>query len=321
MSRDAVTGRVPGLTRRDLLRHGALGAVAASLPAGGPAAPRRAAWPLGVQLWSVDAQMARNPDATLRRLAALGYRRVESAGLHGRTPAAFRRAVRAADLHWDSAHVSMADLVADPAGQIGRARDGGVDWLVCSAPLPTRPVPSGMDWNLGLIQAMSRDGWMRNADLLGRLAPRAQAAGLRLAYHNHAAESVVHEGRRGFDILLAETDPRLVRFELDVAWAFAGGQDPVALLRAHPGRFDLLHLKDVAAPPPVGQVARSFATTEMGRGAIDWRGVFDAARGAGVRGAYVEQEGPHVRPIFESLAISRDYLRAVGCGRLAASGW
>lgn len=295
------------MRRRDLL-----GGLALALPGVGLAAPPRAAWPLGVQLWSVDAQMARDPDATLRGLAALGYRRVESAGLHGRTPAAFRRAVDAAGLRWDSAHVSMPDLVADPVGWIGRARDGGVDWLIVSSPLPSRPMPPGVDWNLGLIQAMTREGWRRNAVLLDRFGARAQAAGLRLGYHNHPAESVLYEGRRGFDILLAETDPRLVRFQLDVAWAVAGGQDPVALLRAHPGRFASLHLKDIARRRR--GIAASFATTEMGRGTIDWRAVFAAARRVGVRGAYVEQEGPYGRPVFESLTISRDYLRTLASG-------
>lgn len=304
------------LTRRDMLRYGALAGVATSLPARGPAATRGfATWQLGVQLWSVDAEMARDADRTLRRLAALGYRRMESAGLHGRTPAAFRRAIQAAGLRWDSAHVSMADLVADPAGQVGRARDGGVEWLICSAPLPSRPMPPGIEWNRGMIAAMTLGAWKRNAALLGDIAVRAEAAGLKLGYHNHPAEFAVYEGRRGFDVLLAETDPRLVRFELDVAWAVAGGQDPVALLRAHPGRFVLLHLKDIAAPPPAGRMAASFATTEMGRGAIDWRAVLAAAHRAGVRGAYVEQEGPYVRPVFESLAISRDYLRALATGR------
>lgn len=309
-------GPLAVFTRRELIRRGVLAGIAASLPTSGlEASRRRAAWPLGVQLWSVDAQMARNPDATLRRLSGLGYQSVESAGLHGRTPTAFRRAIRAAGMRWDSAHVSMTDLVADAAGQIGRARDGGVGWLIVSSPMPLRPIPRGVEWNLAMIQAMTLGAWKRNAALLDDMSLRAKAAGLQLGYHNHPAEFATYEGRRGIDVLMAETDPRLVRFELDVAWAVAGGQDPVALLRAHPGRFALLHLKDIAVPPPAGRMAHSFATTEMGRGAIDWRAVLRAARRAGVSGAYVEQEGPYVRPVFESLAISRDYLRGLATER------
>lgn len=308
-------------TRRDMLRYGAVAGAGGWLPASSRAKERHVpVWPLGVQLWSVDAEMAREPDATLRRLAALGYRRVESAGLHGRTPAAFRRAVEAAGLRWDSAHASMRDLVADPAGQIGRARDGGADWLICSAPLPPRAVTPGVEWNRAMIEAMTLDAWKRNAALLGEMAVSARAAGIDFGYHNHPAEFGFYGRRRGFDVLLAETDPRLVRFELDVAWAVAGGQDPAALLRAHPGRFALLHLKDIAAPPPPGRMAANFATTELGRGAIDWRAVFAAAHRAGVRGAYVEQEGPYARPVFESLAISRDYIRALATGGRSRGG-
>lgn len=298
-------------TRRDVLRTGAVGLAAVAVPTGVVAATLAPAWPLGVQLWSVKAEMERDLPGTLRRLARLGYRRVESAGLHGRGPGAFRRAVDAAGLRCDSAHVSMADLHADPARRIGEVRDAGADWLVCSSPLPARPLAAGMGWMRAMGEAMTADAWTRNAALLNEIAARAAKAGLKLGYHNHAFEFGRYGDRRGFDMLLADTDAALVKFELDVAWAAAGGVDPAALLRAHPGRFAFLHLKDLGRRPPVGRVADDFTTTEVGRGVLDWPGVFAAARAAGVGGAYVEQEAPYTRPVFASLAISRDYLRSL----------
>ena len=294
------------ISKRDLIA----GAGAASLFAGtaGAAARPLFDWPLGVQLWSVNAELARDVPGTLRKLRTLGYRRVETAGLHGLAPAAFGRAVAAAGLRCDGAHMSLPDFNADPARRIGEARDMGADWLICASPEPPGPLPAGVDWNVGLARAMTLDAWKRNADMLNAAAVRAKAAGLGFGYHNHLAEFGLYEGRRGFDVLLERTDPRLVRFELDAAWAAAGGQDPAALLRAHRGRFTHLHLKDLKALPPAGTMAESFATTEIGRGAIDWPAVFAAARAAGVIGAYVEQEGPYARPVFQSLAISRDYL-------------
>ncbi len=301
-------------SRRNVLRAAGLagiGLALGALPEVVDAARTAPAWPLGVQLWSVDAELKRDFDATLRRLAALGYRRVESAGLHGRTPAAFRRAVNEAGLRCDSAHVSMPDLQADLAGRIAQARDSGVDWLVCSSPMTPRPLTPGMEWNRAIADAMTLEAWKRNAALLNATAVRARAAGLKFAYHNHPAEFGRYEGRRGFDVLLADTDPKLVRFELDVAWAAAGGRDPAALLRAHPRRFALLHLKDLKARAVPGRMASDFTTVELGRGTIDWRGVVAAARAAGVTGAYVEQEAPYVRPVFASLAVARDYLRTL----------
>lgn len=236
-------------------RAGGIGLALGATPGIAGAARATPGWPLGVQLWSVDAELKRDFDVTLRRLAALGYKRVESAGLHGRTPAAFRRAVDAAGMRCDSAHVSMPDLHAYAAGRIAQARDSGVDWLVCSSPLTARPLKPGMDWMRAVAKAMTLDAWKRNAALLNAMAVRARAAGLGFAYHNHPVEFGRYEGRQGFDVLLAQTDPSLVRFELDVAWAAAGGRDPAALLREHPRRFALLHVKDLKARSVPGRIA------------------------------------------------------------------
>ena len=268
-------------------------------------------WPLGVQLWSVDAEIQQDFDGTLRKLAALGYQRVESAGLHGHSPQAFRKGVEAAGLRCDSAHVSMPDLMADPAARIGEARDLGVDYLICSSPQSPRPLTPGMAWIPAMQEAMTLDAWKRNAAQLNVLGSQAAKAGLSFGYHNHPAEFGVYDGQIGYDVLLKQTDAKLVCMELDLAWAAAGGADALALLKAHPGRFKLLHLKDIVARPTRGRMAIDFTTAELGRGAIDWKPVLAAARAAGVRGAYVEQEAPYVRPVWESLAISRDYLRGL----------
>lgn len=294
------------LSRRTLL------AAAAAMIGERAIAFTKRVWPLGVQLWSVDAEMRRDVPGTLARIAALGYQSVETAGLHGLTPQAFGRAVRSAGLSLDSAHASLPDLHADRAGRIGAARDSGAGWLVCSSPMPSRPLAPGREWNAALTEAMTRDDWRRNADLLNEIAAAATRAGLRFAYHNHVAEFARKDGRRGIDILLADTDPALVRFELDIAWAAAGGANPAGLIRAHPGRIALLHLKDLRTLPPAGKLATDLTTAEVSLGAIRWPDVIAAARAAGVAAAFVEQEAPYRRPVFESLAISRDQLRRLG---------
>ena len=295
------------MSRRGLLTAGLAAAAAPGLAHAKGGYP----WPLGVQLWSVNAEIQQDFDGTLRKLAALGYQRVESAGLHGHTPEAFRKGVEAAGLRCDSAHVSMPDLQADPAGQIAAVRDMGVDYLICSSPQPPRPLTPGMAWIPAMQEAMTLDAWKRNAGQLNVIGAQAAKAGLKFGYHNHPAEFGVYDGQVGYDVLLAQTDPKLVCLELDLAWAAAGGADPVALLKAHPHRFKLLHLKDITARPTPGRMATDFTTAELGRGVIDWKPVLAAAQAAGVRGAYVEQEAPYVRPVWESLAISRDYLRGL----------
>jgi sugar phosphate isomerase/epimerase len=269
------------------------------------------AWPLGVQLWSVNAELAKDFDATLHRLGEMGFVQVESAGLHGRTPEAFRKALETAGLKCESAHAPMEVLHARTADVIGMARDTGASWLVCASPAPSRALEPGLDWVAAMGKAMTLDGWKRNADQLNVVAEQAAKAGLGVAYHNHPMEFGIYDGVRAYDVLLERTDPKRVSMELDVAWATAGGLDPVALMKAHPDRFRLLHLKDVKVKPAPGTIGTDLSTTEVGRGVIDWKSVLATARAVGVRAAFVEQEAPYTRPVFDSLAICRDYLRAL----------
>lgn len=291
-------------SRRAIL--GGLAAVGAS-----GAIARRAAlyrWDAGVQLWSVMPELTADFGGTLRRLAALGFRRVEAAGWMGRSPAAFRRALADAGLRCDSAHIAMPDLAGDMAGAIAAARDAGCEYFVCSSPQPPVPLDPKLDWMNGLARAMTPDAWHRNAALLNEAAVKAKAAGLGLAYHNHAAEFIEVDGTRGFDVILRETDPALVRFELDVAWAAAGGDDPVRLIRRLGARIARLHLKDLAHMPAAG-AARDYATLPVGQGVLPWRKILAAANSAGVRGAYLEIEPPHLRSAFDQLGEGLTYLR------------
>jgi sugar phosphate isomerase/epimerase len=298
--------------RVTVTRRGVIGGLAVGAPLSAEArfasAMRAYPWLLGVQLWSVDSELDQDLDGTLRQLARLGYREVETAGLHGRSPAAFARSVDAAGLRAVSAHYSMGDLLADPPGALAGAKALGADWLICSSPRPDRPIAAG-DWIPAIHEAMDLPAWRNNAAALNRLGGMAKAAGLSFGYHNHPIEFARYDGQRGFDVLMAATDPALVKLELDVAWAVAGGADPIELLERHGDRIRLIHVKGLRRKPPVGAFGADFATGVVGEDdVIAWPAVFAAARRAGVVHAFVEQEPPHLRPIIQSLAACRDYL-------------
>ena len=153
------------MSRRGLLTAGLAAAAAPGLAHAKGGYP----WPLGVQLWSVNAEIQQDFDGTLRKLAALGYQRVESAGLHGHTPEAFRKGVEAAGLRCDSAHVSMPALQADPAGQrvaqrfvaprqVRREHHGRYCGLRCRDGRTKNPCPRGVErfWPIRYIEPVVR---------------------------------------------------------------------------------------------------------------------------------------------------------------------
>ena len=296
-------------SRRELLRVVAAGAIAAGLPpSASAAASSNDDRVLGVQLWSVKDALRSDADGTLRALRGLGFRRVEAAGWLDRGPEQFRQAIERAGLRCDSAHFPMSAIDADLRGVVDQTRDAGCEFLVCAAPLAPAPLATNVDWVLAVMQAMTLEAWKHNADLLNRAADAASAAGLKLAYHNHVAEFARYDGHRGYDVLLADTDPAKVKFELDVAWAVGGGEDPVHLIETLRTRIVRLHLKDVVTRPQPGEITKDFTTATPGDGVIDWKPLLRAADAAGIAGAYIEVEAPYRRSPLEDLAAGRRFL-------------
>jgi sugar phosphate isomerase/epimerase len=240
---------------------------------------------IGVQLYTVRDAMARDVAGTLARVAEIGYREVEFAGYFDHSPTEIRAALDASGLAAPSAHLSLDDLLDRWDTTLDAARTVGHRYLT---------VPS-------LPESMhSADGFKAAADVFNRLGEKANTAGLRFAYHNHAVEFADVGGQRGYDILLDGTDPALVDFEMDVYWTVDGGADPLAYFAKYPGRFAMVHLKGRAADG---------AMTEVGSGAIDWAALLRHHGEAGIRHYFVEHDQPS--DSFASIRTSYEYLRAL----------
>jgi sugar phosphate isomerase/epimerase len=230
--------------------------------------------------------MARDLPGTLGQIAAIGYDEVEFAGYFGRAPAAVKAALADAGLAAPATHVPYETLangwdeVLDAATTIGHT-------IVLVAWIPPQ-------------ERADLDGWKRLAERFNRAGERARAAGLRFGYHNHDFELAPAGGQVPLDVLLAATDPALVAFEMDLYWTVKGGGDPLAYFAAHPGRFELVHVKDSAGPPDHRMV-------DLGRGTIDFARIFAHSRQAGIRHYFAEHDDP-----ADPLAFGRDafhYLR------------
>jgi sugar phosphate isomerase/epimerase len=161
-----------------------------------------------------------------------------------------------------------------------------------------------------LVAVMTAQEWKRNADFLNETAARLRRLGLRLGYHNHNIDFAPISGTSGFDILLTETDPSLVQFEMDVGWVTLAGRDPVKELQARPGRYRLMHVKDVSSSTRPNFLLEA-DSTEVGSGVIDWKRLLPVANSVGVQKFFVEQEPPfRVQPLF-AVAKSIRYLKSV----------
>ena len=289
--------------------------------AGASAATARPRGRIGVQLYSLG-DLARDDLAgALKGLAAIGYGATELAGYLGRTPSDIRQAHDAAGLVCTSAHVKLeVGTPAEPGleGDLGLLASqmhvlGVKDVIVPGFPPPAdlglTPEPGeGYGFYRRVSRALTVDHWKRRAALLNERGERLRGEGLGLGFHNHSLEFAPLEGRNGMEILLAEADPQLVFFELDIGWVVAAGLDPIALLRAYPGRFQLFHIKDVRPSPPGAPLAMQ--STEVGSGVVDWRSILPAVN-ASARGLFIEQEPPFDRPRLQALAESFAYLRGL----------
>jgi sugar phosphate isomerase/epimerase len=158
---------------------------------------------------------------------------------------------------------------------------------------------------------MTLDDYKRSAETCNQLGAEARKHGLQYAYHNHNLEFRKFGDFTAYDTLLSSTDPQLVKMEMDCGWVAAAGYDPVAYLDKFPDRYRLLHIKAFksGAPTVSLQGAHRPEPTELGRGAMDYKPIFAAAKKAGVEQYYVEQEPPFTEmPAMEAIRVDYDFL-------------
>ena len=297
------------ITRRDVLA-GAAAAVAVS------AAPRLLAspfgLPLGLQLYSVREQLAKDYEGTLKQVGALGYREVESAGFYNRTPAQVKQAMDAAGLHCVSAHYSWSALAPDPDKVIAFVEELGVSYLICAFPGFKDPSRIKNTTHAAVVQAFTLEDWRWNADNFNKLGAKAKAAGLQFGYHNHTMEFRPQKDQNGASIIPLDevirlTDPSLVTIELDCGWVMVGGAKPVDYLRHYPDRISMLHVKDFKnahmseslEPPPAA---------DLGQGVVDYGPIFAAAGKGRIKHYFVEQEA-FDEPPMQALATDARYMK------------
>jgi sugar phosphate isomerase/epimerase len=264
--------RRDSLRRRDFL----LGAAAVSSALVAPPfafvaaeSSRRKLEKIGIQLYTVRDRMKTDVPGTLKKIASMGYNEVEFFDYFGHSPGEIRKFIDDIGLASPSTHIALADMRDRPEETIESALTVGHEYIV-------------LGW-LAPEDRTSLDDYRAHADLSNLFGEQCRASGLQYAYHNHDFEFAAVDGTRPIDVFLAETDPELVKIEMDLYWITKGGGDPFAFFDKYPGRFPLCHVKDMN---PDGSMA------DVGDGKIDFATIFAASEQAGFQHYYVERDDP-----------------------------
>lgn len=259
---------------------------------------------IGLQLYTVRDAMQSDPAATLAKVAKLGYNSVEGATytgtqkFYGMEPAEFSRVLKQNGLIMPSSHYRLGEektngeaakgtLLYNWDKAVDDAAAVGIKYMVCA--YLSDPERGGLDH------------YKKIADDFNKAAEVCKKAGIQFCYHNHNFEFVKQGSTFPYDVLLDNTDKNLVKMEMDMYWVNKAGQDPIALINKHPGRFPLWHIKDMDKT-----AEKNF--TEVGNGSIDFKKIFKYADKAGLKYFFVEQDKTPGDP-FNSITQSITYIK------------
>jgi len=274
--------------------------------------------PIGIQLYSVSKPYADDPAGTLKELKAMGYREVETSPMPKLSAKEQRTLFDVAGLTCPSVHLPLTAPDLGPAFE--DAHTLGAHFTVSSILREFTPefmkaakeAMNGGKVTMPELPPLGLDGFKKTAALMNEVGRKAKAAGLQYTYHNHNFEfEKMPDGSPGYDILLKETDPELVKFEVDCGWMVVAGSDPVAYFKKYPGRFRMLHIKDFK---PTGKPTIDLTGagrpqgTDLGTGFVDYKPIFAAAKTAGIEHIFAEQEAPFAVSQMESAKVDFAYL-------------
>ena len=288
-----------------------------------PSKAARMTLPIGLQLFSLDPELKADFEGTLQKVRQIGYTDVELVGYYGRTAIELKAALQRAGLRCESIHLrpnqshpGLGSLAEEPDRHLSICRELGLKYVVLPGPwMPervARRIPPGklsLQTFVEAVSTMTEADWNASATLVSDCAARARRAGLQVLYHNGNLEFITAGGMTGFDRLLRQLDPDLVKLEFDCGWATVAGQDPVKILEAQRGRVVFAHIKDMSVTPV--NTSMKINPAELGAGVVDWKALVGAMQRCGVQRAFVEQESPLVRPALESAAANYRFLESL----------
>ncbi len=275
---------------------------AAILPLSCTSTPDQSNYKMGYQLFSIRDEMAKDPVATLKALKTMGYQDFEIYGfdesemsIYGFKPAAFKQVLDDLELTVTSGHYGFSNFLDSSSDQL--------EWFVdrcirCANALDSKYIT----WPWIAPEQRTLENFKLMAPKLNAIGEQVTAAGLGFAYHNHGFEFEDHNGENGFDIIVKETDPGLVKLQLDMYWLMhSSNRTPKELIAAQPGRYVMWHIKDMH------KTSRDY--TELGNGSIDYTKLLPNPATSGLEYYYLEQGGNYAVDSMVSAAESAAYFK------------
>ncbi|WP_316804987.1 sugar phosphate isomerase/epimerase [Pedobacter nototheniae] len=260
---------------------------------------------IGIQLFTLREQLTANVRETITKVAKIGYNQVETyygypgkyevEGFWGLDANEFNTLLKSNNLTSPSGHYNTTEFLSSGEDKLLKqyieiAAIVGQKYFVIPA-LPTNIRTNG-----------TLDDYKKMAERFNIAAGLCQKSGLKLAYHNHNFEFKDQgSGQTGYEILLKETDTKLVSFELDLFWAVNAGLNPIEMFRKNPGRYKLFHVKDM-------DKADKNIFAEVGSGRIDFKSIFAQANLAGLDYIFIEQDVIKKEP-YQSITESYNYIK------------
>src|SRR5579884_1744214 len=283
--------------RRDFLRTTAAGAAVATFSVRFPKSLFASPYgkPVGLQLYTLRDQLEKDVAGTIQQVAKIGYKDVEIYSLYVKSPNEFSKILSDNGITASSGHYLLPMVKTGFEKHVEDAKALGLKYMVNAILQPE--------------ERKSFDDFKQLVDIFNKAGQATQKVGIQFCYHNHNFEFTKYDDTTAYDYLLKSVDPKLVKFEMDCFWVTHAGADPVAYFKKYPGRFPLLHIKDMKdKPAPTHELdAKLGLFAPVGHGTIDWKRIFAAAREGGMKHYYVEEDFCE-QPPLEAIKMSYDYL-------------
>ena len=258
---------------------------------------------MGLQLFSIREPLSKDVRGTIRKIAAVGYEDCETYGYdpekiqyYGMPAASFRQLLADNAMISTSGHYDFSKYFDKPGDELMRY----VDQCITGAKALGQAY---ITWPWLDPAFRSIENYKLLAGKLNRIGERIIKAGLGFAYHNHDFEFTDHGGENGYDIIIRNTDPALVKLQVDLYWVMHSSPlSPVELFSLQPGRFVMLHFKDMDK--------RTRDYSELGNGSIDYTVILPEASRSGMQYYYIEQGGNFAKDPIQSVTDSAKYFKS-----------